>query len=180
MATLEKTELDIARIAAFLDGEGSIQIAYVAPSRMVKKPYFVLHLDISNTDRRLPDWCKKHFGGSVSSTAKKDSKSNRNCVLYRWRTSSKMAEGVLKLALPYFIIKRRQAEIALEFRATFTKRYCRDGVPAEVDALRATLLQELRSHRTYNLTMVDPREQETDELISVLGYVETLHKDNIQ
>ena len=104
------------KLAAFIDGEGSISIKNLNTKT---GRYSQLFVAIANTDPRLPMWCKEHFGGLLygsDSNAKKSSKQRR---YWRWITHSAQAEAIIRGCLPYFLLKREQAEVALAYRKTF-------------------------------------------------------------
>jgi|SRR5580692_2853114 hypothetical protein len=111
---MEPTQIDWARLAAFIDGEGTIVI----------KPYLVkytqLFVRIANTDPRLPLWCRKCFDhGKVYASDSQSRKFPGRMRVYTWIVQSKKAELILRGCLPYFILKKEQAEIALAYRETF-------------------------------------------------------------
>jgi len=115
------THLDWARLAAFIDGEGTIAIKNL---RTKSGRYSQLIVAIANTDPRLPMWCRENFGGllyACDSNANKSAKWRRS---YRWITHSAQAETIIKNCLPYFLLKKEQAEIALAYRKTFR---CKGG-----------------------------------------------------
>lgn len=108
------SNIDWARAAAFLDGEGSILI-----SRRGKKGSHrghFLRVTLTNTDPRLVIWFKNLFGGTVITTGKPQKANHR--LAYRWMVSCKTASEFIKGCLPYLILKRDQAEIALAFQST--------------------------------------------------------------
>lgn len=111
------TEIDWARLAAYIDGEGTIMIAKTNIKTGLKNPQYVLTLIVANTDLRLIHWLNEKFTGqsyfSHSESQRKWSK--KTC--YSWRLSEKRAAIVLERCLPYFIMKRQQAEIGLAYRA---------------------------------------------------------------
>lgn len=113
---VEPTERDWAQLASFIDGEGCIYLSYyINPSNGYSRTN--LRLSISNTDPRLPNWCKERFKGRVGISDKKlGNKVYRPAI--RWETEHANAEWILKGCLPYFILKREQAEAVLEFRQT--------------------------------------------------------------
>lgn len=82
-----------------------------------------------NTDLGLLAWCRNTFGGGVYITATGEPKElrgikiNKTKICYAWVVSSGYAEKILNGCLPYFIIKGRQADVALEFQETFTGTY---------------------------------------------------------
>jgi len=111
------SEIDWVRLAAFIDGEGSILIAKNKRSKKgMDHPTYVLTLIVANTSLLLMDWLYKTFsGGSYFSHSLSQRKwSTRIC--YSWRQFDNRAVVILKHCLPYFIIKREQAETGLAFR----------------------------------------------------------------
>jgi len=109
---MEPTQIDWARLAAFIDGEGTIVI------KSYKVKYTQLFIRIANTDPRLPIWCKDVFGGQLYASDSNAIRKNGRRV-YTWVLQSKKAELILRGCLPYFLLKKEQAEIALVYRKTF-------------------------------------------------------------
>jgi hypothetical protein len=81
----EPSQIDWARLAAFIDGEGCISISGPSESGKRTRSTYLL-AKITNTDARLLEW--------VGNTLR-------------------MATEVLEGCLPYFIIKKEQAEVGL-------------------------------------------------------------------
>jgi hypothetical protein len=96
--------MKIAYIAGLFDGEGCVRI-YTEDN----KKWFILQITISNTCVPLLLEIQKHYGGNVSG--------RRNGLCYSWSMTSKPAAEILKKMLPYLIVKKEQAEIAIEFQA---------------------------------------------------------------
>lgn len=134
-------QTDWARLAAYIDSEGCVQITWIHKATR-KRGYHALYVDIGSIDVRLMSWLQNTFGGYANST-----KSNANPFgkrqMFYWRCSAQMAEDVLRRTLPYMIVKREQAEVALQFRATFVgghnTRELRGTVDQEREALRHKL-----------------------------------------
>ena len=106
----EKVKIeDWARLAAYIDGEGHISIASAGGDRNFK-----MQLTIGNTDHRLTSWLKNTFGGEVRLA---DITKRRRQYWY-WYIGSKRASDFLSRCLPFFIMKREQAEIAIAYHAT--------------------------------------------------------------
>jgi hypothetical protein len=103
------SEIDWARLAAFIDGEGCIAIAHVA------NKYTCVRIQIVNTDRRLVDWCKDSFGGFTQTRHHKNPKHKPS---YTWTVASRSAGVVIKGCFPYLLLKQEQARVALEFLTT--------------------------------------------------------------
>lgn len=123
--TITASEIDLAKMAAYIDGEGCIGISC---RREETTQWWHLHLNISNSDPRLIEWVQQRFGkGSVS--IQKHGKRGQSKAVYNWLARDSQVAEILQLCLPYFTIKRDQAEIALAFRRTFFsqsgKRYHR-------------------------------------------------------
>lgn len=141
-------QTDWARLAAFIDGEGCIQLhkqkQYSHKSKPHWRPHYVVQVVVTNTDHRLMDWCVENFGGFVTPYL---TPGRKQC--FRWTAHTAACVRILVECLPYFIIKRRQAEIAISFRGTYSKDYVGRGrfVPDEVIEKRDALIEELRQER---------------------------------
>jgi hypothetical protein len=108
------TEKDWVRLAAFIDGEGSILLNRFSGKYRRKNMY--VRVTVVNTDIRLPHWIASVFGGPVTSSDVRHSSKHRPC--WRWQVSCTQAAQVLEGCMPYFLVKREQAELALKFQST--------------------------------------------------------------
>jgi hypothetical protein len=112
MAKISKTKW--AYVAAMLDGEGHISITkHLQSYGKDGKKYWQIDckIGISNISIPLMDWIKESFGGDY-----KDGKQGCNRPCYRWNLDQyHLQEKFLLGVLPYLIIKRKQALLALEF-----------------------------------------------------------------
>ena len=110
------SEIDKARMAAFIDGEGSIFIGAGARIRgRGKMPQHRLQLVISNTNTLLMNWLKSTFDGSVYFVKYEKCKHLGKKQVMRWQVNERMAATLLEFILPYMIVKKAQAEVALAF-----------------------------------------------------------------
>jgi len=138
------SQVDWARFAAFLDGEGSISIAH-AVHKDPKFPgarthYEYVRLTIANTDPRLINWLVETFGGKVRSRIYV-----RNAKwkpAFWWTSSCKRATELLTHALPYFLLKRERAELAIALQATMVHSG-RRGTPQAVIEQRQVIKTKL-------------------------------------
>ena len=104
-------EIDLAYTAGIIDGEGCICLSLVK-EKNIRGRRQRLTVSVGNTDKRLTLWLKNMFGGhSVL-----QSRTRNNKDYYQWRVSSKKASFFLSLILPYLKLKRRQAELGIEFQ----------------------------------------------------------------
>lgn len=138
-------EIDIARLATLIDTEGCIMITKPSNCEGRKKNarfYHQLRVTVANNDIGLMKWLKDHFGGYVGKQSPSCSKLSKRQTFY-WITHSKVAEDLLRFCLPFFLVKRNQAELALAFRDTFTKNRGRkgfsEGEVAEREVMRVQL-----------------------------------------
>lgn len=136
--------IDWARLAAFLDGEGSISVAFAthkAPRLASKRTqYEYIRLTIANTDPRLIQWLVTTFGGKIRERVY--TRNDRWKPAYWWTSSCVRAAEILQGCLPYFILKRERAELALALQATM-KRCGRRGTPQSVIDERAAIKTKL-------------------------------------
>lgn len=103
------TETD-AYFAGFFDADGSVMIAH-PPGRS--------HwLIVSVWQNTLPvlRLLKDRYGGTVQVQHREQG--NKRAV-YVWKANHAVAEAFLKAVLPWLVVKRERAELALEFRKTF-------------------------------------------------------------
>ena len=133
--------VDWARLAAYIDGEG--HIALNENTMTGGKKYAYLRVIVTNTDPRLIVWLQRTFGGGVLRNARVQD-GWRNC--FKWTATCRHAEGILRGCLPYFILKRDQAEIGLAFQETM-KYHRWNKLPVEVSQLRAQFRAQLLSAR---------------------------------
>jgi len=138
------TEIDFARLAAYVDGEGHIAISCDKRHR-----YYVVQITIGNSNLALLEWCRDHFGGFIC-RLRYHPDPKHYAPVKRWMLTSWPAANALKRCLPYLICKREQAEVAIEFKETFGLRGTRIS---EADRKRREeLMVKLRA-----LTRTGPR-----------------------
>jgi hypothetical protein len=111
------SEINWARLAAYIDGEGTIMIARTKPNKGTKQPMFVLTLIVANTDLRLIRWLSETFTGQSYFSHSESQRKWSNKTCHSWRLFEKRAAVVLEHCLPYLIIKRDQADVGLAYRA---------------------------------------------------------------
>lgn len=109
------TREDWIRLAAFIDGEGSILINERRSAKRTNWGSW-LRVVIANTDPRLPRWLLLTFGGTIV-VARRRAKENHRYAI-KWHVSCRQAEELLRECLPFLLIKKEQAEIALAFQET--------------------------------------------------------------
>jgi len=151
----EKRTLTIAYLAGIFDGEGSVYINKTSSPHSLKlwerkTPNYALNCGVTNSYRGVLEIFQKLFGGSIY-----DRKSHQ---VYDYRIDRIMAKEMLKNLLPYLVIKKEQARIAIEFQETLfatskevseEKLEYRDSVYFKIKSLNGSCYHQQRlSDRT--------------------------------
>lgn len=131
------SDVDWARLAAFIDSEGCIRIHCNSPHRKTGHRYHGIQITIAQRDNALTDWLYAKFGGHLYRSKNVPGKTTMNY----WRVSTYLSVEILLRCLDYFVVKRDQAEIALEYRDTIqrTTRKVPEEVKLKQEALRLKL-----------------------------------------
>lgn len=109
--------MDWARLAAYIDGEGNIGLS---PRRTNTAHTLTLcgKVQVTNTDVRLPKWCLEVFGMKFGDrphyTGRRAGREHNWKPCYFAVASSFRAAWILTNCLPWFILKKAQAEIVIE------------------------------------------------------------------
>jgi hypothetical protein len=140
------SDMDWARLAAYIDGEGSVLIN---PRRGRIGEYkdiactFYLKVTVANTDVRLMAWIKERFGGSYKDANTKSYYAGRNCkTSWHWAASSGDAAWILFNCMSYFVIKAEQAEIGIRLQESIGRRVGK-FLPKEVIESRREMKRQL-------------------------------------
>jgi hypothetical protein len=114
MMTNDKTKW--ARLAMAIDAEGCIGISRTTLQTSTGKDYFGydLKVQVANTSMKLMRWLVRYFGGEFRQK-QKGKLSVEPCFEWFVTGGYKKMELLLLGTLPYHIIKREQALIALSF-----------------------------------------------------------------
>jgi hypothetical protein len=104
----------IAYLAGLFDGEGSVNIFKQSNRKDRINPGYFLEISIGNTHKGVLQWVLENFGGRLTQNAEQYTK--RNHPTWRWRASSNEASEVLTIMLPYLVVKKEQALLAVEFQ----------------------------------------------------------------
>jgi RNA repair pathway DNA polymerase beta family len=135
---------ELAYLAGILDGEGHISIDRTEGAKPTHAPIHFLQVGITNTDRDLIDNLSTLYGGHVGRTGIRDGH-RKDC--YRWRLTGPPAAKFLRELHPFLRIKRRQAEIAIEFAHEMATRQRGHGLTEHELDRREELRQALKGAR---------------------------------
>ena len=107
----QRQAVSLEYLAGIIDGEGTISIF---ENKVKGQTWNVRHnaaIGLGLTDRPVVQMFADRFGGNV----REERVPNRK-LMYRWyAVGNKRAPEVIKHFLPYLHIKKRQAEIVMEF-----------------------------------------------------------------
>lgn len=109
---------DIAWAAGFFDGEGCITIHLSRRSSRELRQFHQLRTDVVQKSIAPLQKLIEMFGGGIYQRS--------SGALYTWVLTGADAEAFLTAILPYLIVKREQALVAVGFRPAFSNRR---GVP---------------------------------------------------
>ncbi len=109
------SEAELAYIAGFFDGEGSVSISNYLRRDRPGRPQYSLRIGISNTDREVLLQIKEVLGCGciVTSAPRHDGRGHK--AVHRWVAAARAAWGVLVALLPYLRVKKDQAVLAIAF-----------------------------------------------------------------
>jgi len=101
-----------AYLAGMIDADGHIGLYRRSATQNLR-----VHVDVSNTDIALLEWIKQVTG--IGSVNKQHAETEKHRASFQWNVANESAITLLEQLLPYMIVKRKRAEVAIEF---FSKR----------------------------------------------------------
>lgn len=138
------TPAELGYIAGIVDGEGYIgaRVSINQSGRTSLK----IRLCVANTDNSLVVWLREKCGGSITWLHQQPRELHHKPVA-QWELSTHGAPSLLRLVLPYLVIKSDRAALAIrlselieEVKVSGRKK----GVPEENHKERIVLISELR------------------------------------
>jgi len=104
---------DLIYIAGLFDGEGSISLFWQKRPDVARVRTVRASISIGNTDRSIIEYLHQCLGGNFHSVKR----SNPNWKpVYLWTASTNQAVEIIKELLPYLRIKKKQAELLIEYQ----------------------------------------------------------------
>lgn len=113
------SEIDLARLAAFLDGEGCIDIRKYT-NRGTNSPAHQGRVTVGNTDRKLPEYFDRFFPAPIYIRRWVGKRGEGIWkVAYVYTAQGKTAYDLVRAARPYLLMKNAQADAVLELADKF-------------------------------------------------------------
>jgi hypothetical protein len=137
-------EADLAYVAGFLDGEGTISILRVKKNDRTNIHYRPI-VCINNTDREILEWIRSLF--QEGKVWKSTLRANGRKQVYRWTVGNTVAYNVVCALFPYIRVKRIQAEILIKYQDTVFSKfniYGKSGTPDNVLEEREACVGKIR------------------------------------
>lgn len=97
------------RAAAFIDTEGTIRINQIVKAGQIVS--YSANCFFTSISASLPQWMLDNFGGSI---VRRMNTGNNAKIRYDWSVASKKAAKFLLEIYPFLMIKRPQADVAIE------------------------------------------------------------------
>lgn len=109
-------DLEFARLAAWIDSEGCFAMIK-QPSKKTQRhsDSWNIRLSIVQADKRPIKWAQRTFGGSCNKGT-----GGTNAPMWYWLCHAANMEAIITRCLPFFLVKREQALLILEYRRTLT------------------------------------------------------------
>lgn len=147
-----------AYMAGILDGEGSLTIGNYSSNTETGDKHYQVNIAVCSTDKILIDWIVEVFGGYQGTYTPNQMSRNGRKQVHRWQCSSNRLLHICEICLPFLTIKKRQAEILIQMRKTYTDLHNVKGkqnaqrLPKEILDIRQSLFEELKGlhNRTYS------------------------------
>lgn len=138
MASLNTT--DIAYFAGYFDGEGCIVVTTVHPERA--KQSYRLDVSVTGIVKAPIERFHQAFGGTLVPYPGYSNSSTTRRPIFRWAVQGKDAIQFLSYVLPYLVVKREQALVALTF--PWHPRRGKTGLSDEDRTKRGEIRERLR------------------------------------
>jgi len=134
--------LSIQYVAGFFDGEGCVNIYQTKKGVKKDRIGYQLTTSIFNSDKEVVEKLKKSLGGYIQIRKRNTDKWKDG---YVWRLITNHASKFLKEILPFLIIKKEQAKVAIEFQELRQRKTYQFGRnPKEVEDFYEFCYQKMR------------------------------------
>jgi hypothetical protein len=143
------TQEELAYFAGFFDGEGCVGI-YIKKRKQWKHPHHRLDVYITNTHPGPLRKLMSLFGGEIHVHVKQQP---HHKTAWRWNLQSRKAEEFLQQILPFLIVKKDEALLALEFRKTQIREKKSYWITDDVLLIRDQYQKDISAlkQRTYTM-----------------------------
>jgi hypothetical protein len=160
--------LDIRYIAGLFDADGLVRVQVWAKPNSSHVRYQV-KAAVGMTHRPIIEQLHARFDGSLHLN-RPDKKNKNHRPVFVWNVASQKAAVFLQAVLPYLVVKREQAELALQLQASIDKwkhklghRYGFHEQRDEIFAERKRLAEKISALKKQSFPIVDYGPSEVSE-----------------
>jgi hypothetical protein len=141
------TETELAYLAGIIDGEGCFFIGLFRTKATKDLLNYHTYIKISNTDLDLMNWIKEKARATNNQQERKTRVSKKERTIYNAQISGQTLDDLMPKIYPFLIVKKRQCEIMLKMRSTFTphRRLQKKEISQDIHDIRYQCYLELRS-----------------------------------
>jgi len=133
---IDEKEYEYIRLAAFVDGEGTISIFKAGKG-------YAQHLVVTNCDIRLIAWLVDNFGGKFPKPIKHENENHKD--VYMWRLHGMNSYKLIKKIRQHLLLKREQANLAIYLYEQVSKwHYGSNPTPKYKQVLAEELYQKAK------------------------------------
>lgn len=110
---IKPSKVKRAFFAGYFDGEGCVYIGKKKPSGDQQSFVYGLMVSLSSTNPAILVELKHFYGGSIH---RHNQRQENRKPAWKWQLSPRLADIFLKDILPFISIKKKEVELAIEFR----------------------------------------------------------------
>lgn len=143
MVTLNKQTID-AYTAGLIDGEGCIRIRKDTYKKRYSAIQYMLVVEVVMRDKQAVEMVHKEYGGSIGI----------NHGYYHWQIYSQNALIMIERIKPYLLIKKTEADLAVEFQSGIFQNTSRKTSEEEVQR-RDKIYHEMRNCKYYRRAVAE-------------------------
>ena len=107
---------ELAYLAGMIDADGCVFLGVQKSNRS-----FELQVCVAQADEEVPEWIYNRFGGQIYLRQPSKASYGQN-PQFAWTITGRKAIRLLKKILPYMVLKKPQAELAIEYEITYPQK----------------------------------------------------------
>lgn len=107
--------ITLSYAAGIVDGEGCITLSKCKKKNSKNCLKYKMTVVVSMCNPKVPEFLHNNFGGALNTYKWSGPKSNVRLPIHIWQIHTQMAGWFLKIILPFLLIKKEQAKLAIEY-----------------------------------------------------------------
>lgn len=132
-------------LAGAIDADGCVSVVKMAQTVRGKSLRYDARLQLTNTNLHFLESVQAQYGGHIKVANRGINTSPKWKIGYHLCWGTKSSESVIRQILPYLIIKKARAELALQLRSTMGHYVGQGGkLPQETIEKRESIFLEMK------------------------------------